>query len=108
MNPIGRHYSSVVLTAGSSAGTTSARFAYGPFGGGGVIIASTEGATQISWYAASGPESTPVQIYAAGAPVTSAVTVGALQIPDEAYGFTYVAPIVVGATALPLAISLKG
>jgi len=108
MNQISRHFSSVTLTAGSTAGTTTPRFAYGMFGGGVVIVANTNGATQLRWYGASSAEATPVQVYADGSAVTTSVTVGAHPIPDACYGLSHVVPIVVGATTMPLTVALKG
>jgi hypothetical protein len=108
MNQISRHFSNVLFVAGSTAGTTTPRFPYGMFGGGVVIVANTNGATQMRWYGASGPEATPVPVYADGAAVTTAVTVGAHPIPDACYGLAHVAPIVVGAATMPMTVSLKG
>lgn len=108
MNQISRHFSSVVVTAGSSAATTSQRFAYGMFAGGAVIIANTGGATQLRWYGSSGPETTPVQVYADGSAVTTAVTVGAHPIPDACYGLTHVVPVIVGGSSMTMTVSLKG
>jgi hypothetical protein len=108
MNEIARHFSSVTLVAGSTAGTTTPRFAYGMFGGGVVIVANTNGATQLRWYGASGTADTPVQVYAESAAVSTSLTVGAHPIPDACYGLAHVAPIVVGATTMPLTVSLKG
>lgn len=97
-----------VLTACSSAATSSPRFPYGRWAGGGVLIPATNSATQISWYAASGAETVPVQIYADGAAVTTAVTVGAHPIPDACFGFPYVAPIITGAASCDLTVCVKG
>jgi hypothetical protein len=108
MNEIARHFSSVTVTAGSTAGTTTQRFAYGMFAGGVVLIANTNGATQLRWYGASGSSDTPVQVYADGSAVTTSVTVGAHPVPDACYGLAYVAPIIVGATTMPMTVSLKG
>lgn len=96
------------ITAASTAATTTPRFPYGRFAGGGVIIANTNGATQIRWYASAGAEDVPVQVYADGAAVTTAATVGAHPIPDACFGFGYVAPIIVGSTSCDLTVSVKG
>lgn len=108
MAQIERFFTGAVITAASSAASTTPRFPFGRYSGGGVIIANTNGATQIRWHAASGAEEVPVQIYADGVAVTTAVTVGAHPIPDACFGFAHVAPIVVGAASCPLTIVVKG
>lgn len=108
MNKIERMHTLVTVTAASSADTTTPRFPFGRFAGGGVFIASTGGATQIQWHASSAPEDTPVLIYADGAPVTTAVTVGAHPVPDACFAFPYIAPVIVGGTSAVLTVSLKG
>jgi len=105
---IARFYSGAVITACSSAASTTPRIPYGRYSGGGVIIASTNGATQINWYAAIGPEDVPVQIYSDGTAVTTAVTVGAMPIPDACFGFPYVAPVISGATTCAMTVPMKG
>lgn len=107
-NAIERFHTGVSITAASSAATTTPRFPFGRYAGGGILIANTNGATQISWHAAASAEDTPVQIYADGAAVTTAVTVGAFPVPDACYGFAYVAPVIVGSTSLPITVSVKG
>jgi hypothetical protein len=47
-------------------------------------------------------------VYVDGAAVTTAVTVGAHPIPEGCFGFAYVAPVIVGATACDLTIMVKG
>jgi hypothetical protein len=98
------------IAAVSAATTTSPRFPFGRFAGGGVIIGNTGGATQINWHAATGHESTPVQIFADGSAVTSAVTVGAIPIPDACFGFPWIAPIVSsgGTTTVSMNVCVKG
>jgi len=98
------------IAAVSAATTSSPRFPFGRFAGGGVIIGNTGGATQINWYAATGPESTPVQIYADGSAVTTALTVGAVPIPDACFGFPWIAPIVSsgGTTTVSMNVCVKG
>lgn len=108
MSEIARFSNVITITAGSTAGTTTPRFAYGRYAGGGLLVGNTNGVTQISWYAAATPEATPVQIYADGSAVTTAVVVGAHPIPDACYGFNFVAPIIVGATTMAATITLKG
>lgn len=109
MNEIARFFSpGVVINASSTAGTTSARFPFGRFSGGAVLIGNTNGCTQIGWYGAAGPESTPLQIYADGSAVTTAVVVGAHPIPDACFGMHYVAPIVVGGTTCAMTVMCKG
>jgi hypothetical protein len=97
-----------VITACSSAATTTPRFPYGRWAGGGVLIASTGGVTQINWYAAGGAETVPVQIYSDGAAVTTAVTVGAHPIPDACFGFPWVAPVISGAASCAMTVCVKG
>lgn len=108
MSEIARLSSSVTITAGSSAATTTPRFAYGRYAGGCVLIGNTNGATQVRWYASAGAEDTPVQVYADGSAVTTAVTVGAHPIPDACYGVPFVAPVIVGATTMAATVTLKG
>lgn len=108
MSEIARFSSVITITAGSAAGTTTPRFAYGRYAGGALLVANTNGATQVRWYASAGPEDTPVQIYADGAAVTTAVTVGGHPIPDACYGFTFVAPVIVGAASMAATVTLKG
>lgn len=108
MIEIERFSTQVTVVAGSAAGTTSARFPFGRYAGGGVLIASTGGATQISWYAASAAADTPVQIYSGGSAVTTAVTVGAHPVPDACFAFPYIAPVIAGGTTCSLVVTLKG
>lgn len=108
MTEIERSSTVVIITAASSADTTTPRFPFGRYAGGGVFIASTGGATQINWHGASASEDTPVQIYADGSAVTTAVTVGAHPVPDACFAFPYVAPVLVGGTSAVLTVSLKG
>jgi hypothetical protein len=108
MSAIERFNSVVVLTAASSAATTTPRFPFGGYAGGGVLIAATNGATQINWHASVGPEDSPIRVYADGSAVTTAVTVGGHPIPDACFGFAYIAPVVVGATTCAMTISIKG
>jgi hypothetical protein len=108
MSEIERFSTGATITAGSSAATTTPRFPFGRYAGGGVIIGSTNGATQINWHVSAGAEDTPVRIYADGSALTTAVTVGAHPIPDACFGFAYVAPVVVGATTCAMTVSVKG
>lgn len=108
MSEIARFSSVITITAGSAAGTTTPRFAYGRYAGGGLVVANTNGATQVKWYASANPEDTPVQIYADGSAVTTAVTVGAHPVPDACYGFNFIAPVIVGATTMAATVTLKG
>lgn len=107
-NEIVRFYSGAVITACSSAASTTPRIPYGRYSGGGVIIANTNGATQINWYASAGAEDVPTPIYVNGSAVTTAVTIGAHPIPDACFGFPYVAPIIVGAAACAMSVPMKG
>lgn len=98
------------ISAVSAATTNSPRFPFGRFAGGGVIIGNTGGATQIRWHAATDAESLPVAIFADGNAVTSAVTVGAVPIPDACFGFPWIAPIVSsgGTTTVSMTVCVKG
>jgi hypothetical protein len=108
MIEIERSHTLVTVTAASSAGTTTPRFPFDRFAGGGVFISSTGGATQINWHGASTADSTPMQIYSGGEAVTTAVTVGCHPVPDACFAFPYVAPVLVGGTSAVLTVSLKG
>lgn len=108
MAQIERFFSGAVITAASSAATTTPRFPFGRYAGGGVIIADANGATQINWHASNGPEDTPVPVYSGGSAVTTAVTIGAHPIPDACFGFAYVAPVIAGSTACQMTVCVKG
>ncbi len=109
MNEIARHFSpGAVVTANSSAATTSGRFPFGRFGGACVMIGATNGATQISWYGTVDPAITPVQVYADGSAVTTAVTVGIMPVPDACFAVNYVVPVVAGATTCAMTVMAKG
>jgi len=108
MIEITRFYTTAVVTAGSSAATTSPRFPYTTMAGGAVVIANTGGATQISWHGALGADTPPRQMYADGAAVTTALTVGAQPIPDSLFAMPFVVPIIVGGTTCSMTVSLKG
>lgn len=108
MIQIERFSTLVTITAASSAATTTPRFPFDRFAGGGVFIASTGGATQIAWHAGSAAEDLVRPIYADGSAVTTAVTVGCHPVPDACFSFPYVAPVLVGGTSTVLTVSLKG
>jgi len=109
MSQIERYFSSAVLTAGSSANTLTPRFPFGRYSGGGVLIANTNGATQINWHVSVGAEDTPVRVFADGSGLSSAVTVGAIAVPDACFGFPYVAPVIVSSAATcAMTVSVKG
>jgi len=109
MNDIARHFSpGMVVTANSSAATTSGRFPFGRFGGGCVMIASTNSATQITWYGTIDPAVTPLQIFADGSAVTTAVTVGIMPIPDACFAVNHLVPVVSGATTCAMTVMAKG
>lgn len=108
MAQIERFFTGATVVAGSSAASTTPRFPYARYSGGGIVIGNTNGATQIRWHASAGAEDTPVQIYADGSAVTTAVTVGAHPIPEACFGFAHVAPVIVGAATCSLAVLVKG
>lgn len=96
------------ITAASSAATSSPRIAFAHAAGGAVLIANTNSCTQITWYAAAGAEDQPLQIFSSGAAVTSAVTVGAINLPDAVYPFPFLVPVVSGGTTCAMTAVLKG
>jgi len=108
MTRIERFFTGATITAGSSAATTTPRFPFGHYSGGGVLIGNTGGATQINWHVSVGSDDTPVRVYADGNAVTTALTVGAHPIPDACFGFQYVAPVIVGGTTCAMTVSVKG
>jgi hypothetical protein len=108
MNDIARHYSSVVITANSTAATTAGSIPFGPFAGGVVMIAHTGGGTRINWHGTVHPTVTPTQIYADGSAVTSSLTVGCVGIPDGCFSLPYVVPVIVGGTTCAMTAILKG
>lgn len=108
MIEITRFQDTVTITAASSAATTTPRFAYHHMAGAGILIGNTGGATEITWYAASGQESQPLQIFSDGSAVTTAVTVGASPVPDACFAFPFVVPVIAGATSCSITVTLKG
>lgn len=108
MSQIERFHTGSVVVASSAISSTTPRIPYARYSGGGVIVANTNGATQIRWYASAGAEDVPVQIYADGAAVVTALTVGAHPIPEACFGFAHVAPVIVGASTCSLSVLVKG
>jgi hypothetical protein len=108
MSQIERFFTGAVVTAGSSAASTTPRFPFGRYAGGGVLIGATNGATQINWHAAVSHDDTPLAIRSDGSAVTTAVTNGAHPIPDACFGFPFIAPVIVGATTCAMTVSVKG
>ena len=108
MTDILRHFSSVVITANSTAATTAGNIPFGPFAGGVVMVANTGGATRINWHGTIQPNVTPAQIYADGNAVTSAVTVGCISIPDACFAVPYIVPVITGGTTCAMTALLKG
>lgn len=108
MIEITRFQETVTITAASSAATTSPRFSFQHMAGAGILIGNTGGATQITWHAAAGQETTPLTIYSDGAAVTTAVTVGAMPVPDACFPFPYVVPVIAGGTSCTITVMLKG
>jgi hypothetical protein len=109
MNEIARHFSpGSVITANSSAASTAGMFPFGRFGGACVMIANTGGATQINWHGTVDPAVAPLRIYADGTALTSAVTVGIINVPDGCFATNYVVPVVVGGTTCAMTVMAKG
>lgn len=108
MNSIARHYSSIVITASSTANSASGNIPYAPFAGGVVMVANTNGCTQIDWYGTVAMQVTPQKVYADGSAVTSAVTVGCINIPDACFAVPFVVPVVTGGTTCAMTVMLKG
>jgi hypothetical protein len=109
MNEIARHFSpGTVITANSSAATTSGMFPFGRFGGACVMIAATNGCTQISWHGTVDPSVAPRQIYADGSAVTTALTVGIHPVPDACFAVNHVVPVVVGGATCAMTVMAKG
>jgi hypothetical protein len=109
MNEIARHFSpGMVVTANSSAATTSGMFPFGRFGGACVMVANTNGATLINWYGTVDPAVTPRQVYADGSAVTTALTIGIHPVPDACFSSNYVVPVVSGATTCAMTVMAKG
>ena len=98
--------SSIVAT--SAVTTSSPRIALGRFSGAAIMVAASNGGTQVGWYASNGTTDTPIQIYADGFAVTSALTTGGHPLPDACFAFSYVAPIMVGTTACTMVVHVKG
>jgi len=72
------------------------------------MVANTGGATRINWHGTIQPNVTPTQIYADGNAVTSAVTVGCINIPDACFAVPYVVPVITGGTTCAMTAMLKG
>lgn len=108
MNSIARHYSSIVVTANSSAATTSGNIPFAPFAGGVIMVANTNSCTKIDWYGTVDMSVTPRQIYADGTALTSALTVGCMNVPDGCFSVPFVVPVVSGGTTCAMTVMLKG
>ena len=108
MNEITRFRDTVVITANSSAASTAGEIAFGNFAGGCVVIAATNGCTQINWHGAATQDDTPRQIYSGGSAVTTSLTVGVHPIPDACFALPFLAPVVSGGTTCSMTVSLKG
>jgi len=109
MNEIARHFSpGSVVTANSSAATTSGMIPFGRFGGACVMIGNTNGATQINWYGTVSPSVQPLQIFSDGAAVTTAVTVGIMPVPDACFASNFVVPVISGASTCAMTVMAKG
>lgn len=108
MNDIRRHYSSIVITANSSAATTSGNIPFAPFAGGVVMIANTQSATLINWHGTVDMTVTPQKLYADGNAVTSTLTVGCIAMPDACFAVPFVVPVISGATTCGMTVLLKG
>lgn len=109
MNDIARHYSpGTVITATSSANGDTGMIPYGRFGGGCVMIAATNGCTQITWYGSVSSQVPALPIYEGGALVTTAVTVGVHPIPDACFACNFVVPVVTGGSTCAMTVMSKG
>ncbi len=109
MNEIARHFSpGTIITASSTASATTGKIPFGRFGGGSVMIAATNGCTQIAWYGSVDSQVTPLPIYADGSAVTTAVTVGVHPIPDACFAVNFVVPIVTGGSTCAMTVMSKG
>jgi hypothetical protein len=109
MIEIARHFSpGAVVTANSSAATTSGMFPIGRFGSGCVMIANTNGATQISWFGTVSPSVPPQRIYASGFGVTTALTVGIHPIPESCMSVNYLVPVIAGGSTCAMTVMAKG
>lgn len=97
-----------VITANSSAATTSGSFPFDRWAGAVVLIANTGGATQINWHVSSGYGEAPLQVYASDNAVTTSVTVGAHPVPDACFAAAYVCPVIVGAATMAMTVGVKG
>ena len=101
------------ITLTSSVNTTP-MIPYGPSGGGLVFVEGAAGdyvtanTATITWYAATGQESTKVPVMSAGNPVTTAVEVGkAYPVPAELFGAPFIAAVVDAGT-LVITLAAKG
>jgi len=97
-----------VITANSSAATTSGSFPYDRWASGIITIAATNGVTQINWHAAPASGVAPVQVYDSGNAVITAVTVGAHPVPDACFAAAYVCPVISGASTMSMTVTVKG
>lgn len=107
MQAISRHYSDPVTIVCTDSPSTTARIPFGTSAGGVLTVAATNGATQVTWYAAPDMQTTPVPLFQDGAAVTTAVTVGAHPFPDATYGCYVLAPVVSGGT-MSAVVTVKG
>jgi hypothetical protein len=108
MNEITRFRDTVAITANSSAASTSGKIGFGAYAGGCIVVAATNGCTQVGWYASDASEGTPRQVYSDGAAVTTALTVGVHPIPDACFAAPFVVPVVTGGTTCAMTVLLKG
>lgn len=108
MIEISRFNEVTTLVASSAATGTSPRIAFSGHASGAVLVSATNGCTKIDWHGCAGAEDVPLQIYASNAAVTSALTVGAIVMPDAVKSFPFVVPIVTGGTTCAMVAVLKG
>lgn len=107
MNAISRHYSDPITVICTDSPATTARIPFGTSAGGVLTVAATNGATQVTWYAAPDMKTTPVPIYQDGSVVVTAMTAGAHPFPDATYGCHVVAPVVSAGT-MSAVVTVKG
>lgn len=98
----------VAITANSSAASTAGHIAFGQFAGGGIMIGSTGGATNIAWHGKFAPGDTPRPVYSDGSAAATPVVVGYHPIPDACFALPFVVPVIAGGTTMAATFVGKG